>query len=181
MYKSFSFILLMFIIFITGCTDAIKFKNEDVAAIVKGEEITIGDLRFLYPDDKILQMVEGTVKAKLVVQEAKKLNLDVSKEVEEAVHALGGYPSHDLDSSATNSIQKFAESQSKKFGMEPEEYYKKYIEKTNETAAFINKYVQEMLGDPDPEHGIEEYNELANQILDELVELHADDIQILIK
>ena len=57
-----------------GCSDSdiAKYDDEDVAAIVRGEEITIGDLRFLFLDDQILESLDGTIKAKLAEQEVKR-------------------------------------------------------------------------------------------------------------
>ena len=43
--------MLIFFIFLVGCSDSLKYSDEEVAAIVRGEEITIGELRFLYPDN----------------------------------------------------------------------------------------------------------------------------------
>lgn len=180
-YKLLRFIPLFSIFFMIGCSESFEYDDEEVAAIVRDEEITIGELRFLYPDDKVLNNIEGTVKAELIVQEAKKMNLDVSEEIEETVHAMGGYPPEDINTSAADSIRAFAEPQAKKLGMEPKDYYGKYIEKTTETSVYINQYIIEMLGEPDPEGDIEEYDELVNEFIDELVALNSDDIQILIK
>ena len=46
MYKIFCSIIVIYLIFLTGCSNSPKYNDEDVAAIVKGEEITIGELRF---------------------------------------------------------------------------------------------------------------------------------------
>lgn len=163
-----------------GCSNSFKYSDNEVAAIVKGEEITIGELRFLYPDHKVLDMIDGTVKAELVVQEAKKMNFDVSEEVKVMVEGFGSYPPSDhVDAAYANSIREFVEPQAKKLGLEPEKYYEKYIEKTSEMTEYINAYMQAILGEPTD--NIEEYNELANQILDDLVEKNQDQIQILIK
>lgn len=180
-YKLFRLIPFLGLLFIFGCSDSFAYEDEEVAAVVRGEEITIGELRFLYPDDKVLNNIEGTAKAELIVQEAKKMNLDVSEEIEETVQAMGGYPPDDVDTSAAESIRKFAKPQAKKLGMEPKEYYEKYIEKTAETSVYMNQYILEVLGDPDLDAGIEEYNELVNEFLDQLVELNSDDVEILIK
>lgn len=34
------------LIVLTGCNPISKYEDEDVAAIVRGEEITVGELRF---------------------------------------------------------------------------------------------------------------------------------------
>lgn len=163
-----------------ACSDSFEYDNEDVVAIVRGEEITIGEIRFLYPDDKVLNNIEDTVKTELIVQEAKRMNLDVSKEIEETIQAMGDYPPEDVDTPAAESIRTFAEPQAKKLGMEPKEYYEAYIEKTTEMNAYVNQYIYEVLGEPDPELGIDEYNEMVNHYIDQLIELNNDDIQIFI-
>ncbi|WP_456278908.1 hypothetical protein [Bacillus sp. AK128] len=104
-YKIFCFIIVIYLISLTGCSDSPKYKDEDIAAIVRGEKITIGELRFLYPDDKVLDMIDDTIKAKLVVQEAKKLNIDVSKEVKETVEGFAVYPPDHNDTETANSIR----------------------------------------------------------------------------
>lgn len=177
-YKIFYSIIVSYFIFLTGCSDSPKYKDEDVAAIVKGEEITIGELRFLYPDEEIFNMLDGTIKAKLVIVEAKKMNIDVSKEVNETIKALGGYPPDDIDTEAANSIRKFVEPQAEKLGMAPEAYYKKYMEITTETVAYVNSYIQKVLGEPSDD--FETYDEQANKHLNELVEENKDEIRILI-
>lgn len=189
MYKLFSYILLICFFIIVGCTNSLDYKDEDIAAIVRGEEITIGELRFLYPDEKILSYIDGTVKAKLVIQKAKRLNIDVSKQVKQTIEAFGEYPPKSVDTSIGNSIREFAEPQAKKLGMEPEEYYEKYMEITTEASAYMVAYIEQMLGKPkvDIEEYNEqvnqmlEYNEQANELLNNLVEENKNEIEILIR
>lgn len=75
MYKWIGCILLIGLFIFTGCMNAVGDKDEDVAAVVRGEEITVGYLRLLYPDDAITEMVDEVVKAKLVEQEVKKMHM----------------------------------------------------------------------------------------------------------
>ena len=37
-------------------------------------------------------MIDGTVKSKLVIQEAKKMNIDVSEKVKPIIEVFGSYP-----------------------------------------------------------------------------------------
>lgn len=178
MYKFLFSTIVIYLIILVGCSDSTRYNDEDVAAIVRGEEITIGELRFLYPDDELLNMLDGTIKAKLVVQEAKKMNINISKEVEELVAALNEYPPDNIDTKAANSIRDFVEPQAKKLGLDPDEYYRKYNEITTETSAYVNAYIQEVLGDPKGE--IEKYDNKANEHLNELVQRSKDEITILI-
>ncbi|WP_235801865.1 hypothetical protein [Ureibacillus manganicus] len=141
--------ILIVTLLLAGCSNTFPYNDEDVAAIVRGEEITIGELRFLYPDDAVLDMIDGTIKAKLVVREAKKMNIDVTEEVKSIKEAFGNYPpSTHYDDEFAKSLREFVEPQAKKLGLDPEEYYKEYVEITTETAEYINAYVQEVLGEP---------------------------------
>lgn len=166
-------------IFLVGCNELSKYDDTDVVAIVRGEEITIGELRFLFPDETVLEQLDGTIKAKLAIQEAKKMNLDVSEELQEIKKMNNFYPPEDEDSEFANGIREFANTQSKKLGMEPEEYYKQYLEITEEISVYVVAYLAEMLGEP--EGGAVGYNEKANKVLDELVEKNETDIKILIE
>ncbi|MCY8235462.1 hypothetical protein [Priestia endophytica] len=73
--------------------------------------------------------------------------------------ALGDYPPDHIDTKATNLIRKFTESQDKKLKLDPEEYYKKYIEIITETSAYVNAYIQEVVDEPKDD--IRKYDEKA--------------------
>lgn len=133
--------LLLFImiipVFIIGCSNDLDYDDNDVAAVVKGEEITVGELRLLHSDEKVLDSIDEAVKAELVKQEVKEMNLDVSGEMEEEdIHNIVKLPSKNTDDEAEKEIREFAESQADNLDMDPEEYYKEFIEKTNKQ---INK------------------------------------------
>lgn len=175
-------------IFLIGCnasvSDISDFDDSDVAAIVNGEEITIGELRFLYNDDEILGNLDGTIKAKLAEQEVKKMNIDLSQKLEEIKDSYGItkniYPPEDDDSDYAVKTREFAETQSAKFGMEPEEYFEKHSEKTQEMILYITAYIEDKIGRP-TDNNIEEYNEKADEILNKLVKENEDSVQKLIK
>lgn len=76
-----SFLILF--IFCAGCSSVSTHDDNEAAAIVKGQEITIGDLRFLYPDDTALDYLDWLIKVELVKQirkfaesQAKQINKD---------------------------------------------------------------------------------------------------------
>lgn len=184
--KSFylSVITILLVVTLTGCNSSSKnslkdYKDDDVAAIVRDKEITIGELRFLYSDDKVLDNITGTVKAELVTQEAQKMNLDISNELKGLDTTL---PSKEEDKPSAKSIRDFAESQAKKLDMKAENYYKEYMEITTKQTAYINAYTQEKLGEPknDDEEAMKKYNKKANQLLNNLVKENENDIEILI-
>lgn len=174
-----SYIFLICLVFIAGCNNISKYDDEDVAAIVRGKEITVGELRFLYPDDKALEYLDGTIKLKLAIQEAKKLNLDVSQELQEMQDTkskVGIYPAEDNDTA--NDMRKFEEAQSEKLRMDPDEYSEQHFEVTQEINIYVIAYIEKMLGEYKNDL---EYTEQADQLLDDLVEENEDEIQILIK
>lgn len=175
MKKAALYLSLISLFFIAGCSDKLKYDDDEVAAVVRGEEITIGDLRFLYPDEGLLDKTEGTVKAALVVQEAKRLNLEISS-----------YSSPDF-TLLPETNQQFVKDQAEKFGMDPLEYYEEYSNITNETNSYMLAYITEMLDLTmdelnDPDHiGAQTVNDKANELFDNLMKQYEDEIEILIK
>lgn len=181
MKRLLSNIFLILIIFLVGCgSDKMSgYDDSDIAALVRGEELTIGDLRFLYPDDKILENLEGTIKAKLVEQEVKEMNLDVSQKSQE-IRDEEGLTNTFLEE---NHNQEFTSAQATKLEIESEEYIAKYIEKTQEMTIYLAIYVEEKIGKLNDfsESGIEEYNYIANGLLDELIKENEQEIQRFVK
>lgn len=127
-------------------------------------------------------MLQGTIKSRLVIQEVKKMNLDISKEIDEEIELRKTFHQKDSSDSILNANKEFAEAQAKKLGMKPEEYYKEYVKVTSLQNVSMNAYIEEMLGEPKAdEKEIEKYNEKANSLLNELVKENEDEIEILIK
>ena len=158
------------------------YNDEDVVAVVRGEEITFGYLRMLYPDEEIVNMIDEAVKAKLAEQEVKRMKVDVSKHINKLIESYGRYPSEDAESAEAQSIRAFAVPQAKKLGMEPDEYYKKYTEVSTEMVGYMNAYTSALLGElGEDEFGIEEYAEHANMLFEDLVEQNRDEIVLKIK
>jgi len=182
LYKRLIYIVLISFFILSGCTGNNAYKDEDVAAVVRGEKITVGYLRFLYPDDAMKEMIDGVVKAKLAEQEVKKMDIDISKQVKEIKDTYGKYPQDDSNDSETQSTRKFADLQAEKLGMDPKEYYQEYTKASAEMVAYINTYVSEVLGELESdEFGVEEYDHHANELLDEIVDRNKSKIDIKIK
>jgi hypothetical protein len=176
------------VILLAGCGSSIRssireYDDNDSVAIVRDKEITIGELRFLYPDEDVLENIEGTVQFELMLQEAKKMNLDVSENLDMQKETMLQLPLRDENDPFAKSIHEFIKSQSKKLDMEPEEYYQKYVEIRSEQNAYLNAYTQSILSEPTAfsEEELELYNEIVNESLSELVKKHKKDIVILIK
>lgn len=173
-------ILLLSFILITGCTESSKHDLDDPAAVVLGEEITVGDIRFFgeIEDKDLPQAVEYFVEERLMIHEAKDMGLDVSNENEDYI---GGYPPEDTNTESANKIREFSEAQAEKFDMEPEEYYEEFVSKSAERSAYRNAFLREHL-DEQPEN-LEEHevmNEDYKEIVNELMEKYEDDIEIYI-
>ncbi|MHC8517576.1 hypothetical protein [Sporosarcina sp. ITBMC105] len=183
---AYSVITFLLLISLAGCQGSghnlSDYDDEDIAAIVNGQEITIGDLRFMYEDEKVIGNIEGAVKLELLLQEAKEMKVDVSKDIASQQEMLLQLPQHENDS-LRESIQVFITSQAKKLGMNAEDYYSKYVERRSEQIAYIHAYVRETFGDPDSfdEVELKEFDKKNNDYLNELMEKHSDQIEILIK
>lgn len=167
--------LLLIVLVITGCNK----EDENVAAVVRGEEILVEDMRLLYPDDVLPEMVDEMIKATLVEQEVKKMEIDISEKVSEIKESYGEYPSDDEQSAEAQSIRAFAQPQAEQLHMEPEEYYEAYVQASAKQTAYVHAYMDVILGGMDDEAlGIEEYSHHANDMLDELVEINEDAIEV---
>lgn len=107
--------VLILFIFCAGCSSVSTHDDNEAAAIVKGQEITIGDLRFLYPDDTALDYLDWLIKVELVKQEVEEMNVDVSANLsgEEGGDWFGQLPPKNTKDEGGKQIRKFAESQAK--------------------------------------------------------------------
>lgn len=123
-------------------------------------------------------MLDGTIKLKLAVQEAKQMGLDVSDQINREI-GFSELPPENTDNSMEKSIRNFAESQAKKLGMTPEQFHEKYVQMTAEQSSYMVAYLEEKLGEPD-EDETEQYLQQANDLLDKLVKDHENEIDIFI-
>lgn len=166
-------------LFVAGCTRGIGYINEDIAAIVKGEEITVGELRLLYPDEEIEDRIEDYIKIKLVIQEVERMNISIPESSSQ--YKTINLPPKNYNDLISNSVREFAESQSKKLGMNPEEFHEKYQEIVIEQNAYMVTYILEVLGEPgESESELRLYTDKVNEMLNELFEQNKDEIEILI-
>ncbi|GAA0492546.1 hypothetical protein GCM10008986_18630 [Salinibacillus aidingensis] len=181
MSKPIYYIVIIGFLFIAGCTSNQGSDNEEIAATVRGEEIPLEEMQFLYKNEQIPDKIEGTIKAKLAMQEVKKMGLDISSKVQERMENLPELPPKDTNHARTESERAFYDSQAEKLGMEPEEYYKQYQQKMSEMSVAVMTYIEEKLGEPwDDTEENQQYTKQANQLLDDLVTEHEEEIQIFI-
>ena len=181
-----SFILLSCLVILAGCNAS--HDDEDVAAIVRGEEITVGELRFLFEEDKIIDNLDGTIKAKLAEQEVKKMNLDVSEDLQEIQETKNSFSelflSSENQTETAKANRKIIDAKAKKLGMSTKEYLEKQYETISETNLYMLKYVAQLIGEPmvdDEDFDVEKYDANANEVLDQLVEENKDEIEKFIK
>lgn len=176
-------ILLSFTLLLVGCNST-PYKDEEVAAVVNGEEITVGELRFLYPDDRILDYLEWMVTVELIKQEVEEMELPI----EEAIRinseddAFAQLPPKDTADEGGKQIRKYAQSQARKLKITPEQFQKEYAQKISEQNTYVIAYFEAMLGEVDYEDEQEflEFNEKADVLLEQLRSENEANVEILI-
>jgi hypothetical protein len=177
-------ILISFIL-LAGCSSISTYDDNEVAAIVKEQEITVGDLRLLYPDDKALDYLDWAIKVELVKQEVEKMNIEVTDKLnrEEDDDWFGQLPPENTEDQGGKQIRKFAEAQAKKLNMKPEEFQKQYAKIINEQNAYMITYLEEKTGieNVDEEAAMDEFNEKSDALLEKLMKENKDEIEVLIQ
>ncbi|WP_060678745.1 hypothetical protein [Virgibacillus halodenitrificans] len=185
MKRSLLFSVLISLILLAGCSSMSKYDDNEVAAIIKEQEITVGELRFLYPDDKALDYLDWAIKVELVKQEIEEMNVDISDKlsVGEDDDWFGQLPPENTEDQGGKQIRKFAESQAKKLNMKPEEFQKQYAKIINEQNAYMVTYLEEKTGieNVEDETALDELNEKGDALLEELVKENKDEIEVLIQ
>jgi hypothetical protein len=111
--------ILLGTIVLAGCSGISKYDDNEAAAIVKGQEVTVGDLRFLYPDDTALDYLDSAIEVELVKQEVKEMGLDISTNLsdEKKRDEFEKLPPKNTKDQGGKQIRKYAESQAKKLDM----------------------------------------------------------------
>lgn len=181
--KILQFSALIVFLFLAGCNSISTYDDNEAAALVKGREITIGDLRYIYPDDTALDYLEGAIEVELVKQEVKEMGLDISDKLSDADNWLEELPPKNTKDAGGKQIRRFAESQAKKLNMKPEQFQREYAKIINEQNAYMNTYLEEMLGEGNlnDEKWLDEFGEEVTRLLAKLVEENKDEIEVLIK
>ncbi|WP_438317057.1 hypothetical protein [Sporosarcina sp. FA9] len=176
--------ILLGTIVLAGCSCISKYDDSEAAAIVKGQEITVGDLRFFYPDDTALDYLESAIEVELVKQEVKEMDLDISTNLsgEKNRDEFEKLPPKNTKDQGGKQIRKYAESQAKKLDMTPEDFQREYAKRINERNAYINTYLEAKLGEGDinDEKWIEEFGEEYHNLLEKLMDENENKIEVLI-
>lgn len=185
MSKVLQFSVFALFIFLAGCSGISSYEDNEAVAIVKGQEITVGDLRFLYPDNTAFDYLDWTITVELVKQKVEEMDLSISDNLSEGKEGgwFGELPAKDTIDEGGKAIRTFAKSQAKKLGMTPEDFQREYAKKIEAQNAYLATYFDEMLGMEafDAEKGLVDFNDEMNRLLEELVEKNADEIEVLIQ
>ena len=185
MSKVLQFSVISLFIFLAGCSNISKYDDNEAVAIVKGQEITKGDLRFLHPNHTALDYLDWAIKVELVKQKVEEMDLPISDNLSEDRDGgwFGELPPKDTKDEGGKAIRRFAESQAKKLNMKPEEFQREYAKKIEEQNAYLATYLAKKLGVEgfDVEKGMVEFNDEVHYLLEELVEENKDEIEVLIK
>lgn len=166
----------------TAASSGLKgYDDSDVAAIVRGKDITIGDLRFLYADEDILTGIEGAAQTELMIQEAKAKNVNDDLPAKIASMKTSMESVTFKEQPLEEEERKFILSQSKKLNMDVDEYFKKYMVMHAEMTWYMLRFYEEafrLYEGADEE--LEAYNEELNLFLKNWMTEHEGDIEILI-
>lgn len=161
---------------ITACSN--HYDNEEVVAIVGDKEITVADVRLFYnlEEKELIDATKDYVKEEIMVQEAKKMGLDVTKKLEELNEMNTPFPFKQ-----TKEQKEYAQKLAKDLDMTEEELYEKYLELSNERSAYIMAFLDNKIGKLGKEEDGEEYVERVNKFVDSLLTTYSDNMEILIK
>ncbi|WP_407270211.1 hypothetical protein [Radiobacillus sp. PE A8.2] len=181
MKKIIVFLCIMFVS--VSCSSSVAYDENDIAAIVRGKEITVRDIRLvaIFNNEELPQVVKHYVREEIMIQEAKQMGIELPKEVKEVIssdHSLPPEPPEGKE----NPILEFYKSQAKELGMTAEEYVDIYICKSTERSEYVSRYINQELGEgtSQGEKGKEYHNRL-NEFYDQLLTKYDDEIEILIK
>lgn len=181
MPKSLTLSFALVFLVLAGCSNLSRYDDDEPAAIVRGKEITVGELRFIFADQQALDYLPGAIQLELVKQEVEKQGLDISKYLQPEGDVFAELPPADTEDPTGIQIREYAEAQAKKLQMKPEEYQREFARRLDEQNAYMLTYLDEILGPDYIEEDTLELNQEVNQLLEELVEENQDEIEVLIK
>ncbi|ALS77491.1 hypothetical protein ACQKDD_05330 [Planococcus kocurii] len=177
-------VILLGAVTLASCSGLSTHEDDEVAAIVNNHEITIGDLRFLYPDDSALDYLDSAIAVELIKQEVQEMNLDISPHLtgETTSEEFEKLPPANTKDEGGKQVRAYAIAQAEKLDMSPEEFQKQYGKKINEQNAYINTYLEEKLGGGNVNDltWMDDFGEDYNRLVEKLVEKNKNDIDVFI-
>ncbi|MCK0470662.1 hypothetical protein [Halalkalibacter sp. APA_J-10(15)] len=168
-------ILFIFLLLLTACSGT-SYENEDVIAVLKGEEIKGRDILALYPLND--EHIEIYIKEEIIVIEAKEMGIHVSREeIERNKNSLypGLDPSEILQHVQENNRQ-FYEEQAVAFDIQPEEYYEIWRDTYYSRDPYIQEYMNEKFFSPASAKGIDFMKQESIDKLNKEIETHLDEL-----
>lgn len=180
--KYLNILIVLVFLCLVGCM-GLSSKNDKVVLIVRGTEITLGEVRFMYGDDNIKDGITLMKYLELTKQEVEDLNLDITERREFNDQFIKELPPKDEANENDLENWAFAEAQAKNFKMDPQEYYLEYIERDMHYLTYFETYIHEFLDEPESrdEDVLEAYNVEVNELLHELEKKYESEIKILYK
>lgn len=152
-----------------------KFNDDDVAAVIFGEEVTVKDVRALYglEGDRLPDGVRYYVLEGLIAKEAEGYNYDISEYMDYLDHA---YPPPDYGGNL-----EFFEKQADYLGISVEKYYEVYWKERSRRGQIANLHITGMFDlHAETEEEIEQVNAKIEAYLDELLKKYEDDLEVYI-
>lgn len=179
MKKSLKISFLILTLFLAGCLGS-KQDPDEVLAIVRGTEITLGEVTFLYGEDNIWDGLRLLMAIELTKQEVEELNLDISTEWENNKDSIRDLPPKEEARGDEIEYWEFSEKQGKLLNMEPNEFFLEYIEQTMKNLSYFITYMVETVGHYD-DMSEDEFNRLINDEVNRLMDVYDDEIEIFYK
>ncbi|MDV2582401.1 hypothetical protein [Alkalibacillus haloalkaliphilus] len=179
MRKAIFLVMLISISLVVACSDS-GYSHDDTAAVVKGEEITVGEVRFVFNvhDENLRNSVEMYIVDELIIDEVRnEMGIDLTDEVESYVEADPSYPFDDIDPEAAERMRDLVEEQADRFNMEPEEYHEAFSQASAERTVYQDRYFLEKIDDPDSN----EIDQSIYGVTTALVDKYEDEIEIYIE
>lgn len=181
-------VALLLTVLLMGCNSNTQsgiegYEDTDIAAIVRGTEITIGDLRFMHADEDVLEMIESAAQVELIKQEVIRLGLgqDIPDKMAKHTEYLKNHTMDDFDMEEAD--RKLIKSQAKKLRMDIQEYFRKHTAILSEQSYYLSAYAEGTFRDFEymREVGIEQYNEEYEEFFEKVMKENESDIEIRIK
>lgn len=181
-------VALLLTVLLMGCNSNTQsgiegYKDTDIAAVVRGTEITIGDLRFLHADEDVLEMIESAAQVELIKQEVIRLGLgqDIPGKMDEYTEYMKNATMDDFEMEEAD--RKLIKSQAKKLRMDIQEYFRKHNAILSEQSYYLSAYAEGTFRDFEymREVGIEQYNKEYEEFFEKVMKENESDIEIRIK
>ncbi|WP_332633050.1 hypothetical protein [Halalkalibacter flavus] len=139
--------LIICLILLTACSGT-NYDNEDVIAVLKGEEIKAKDILSQYSlEDKNIEIY---IKEEIIILEAKSKGIAVSEqEIQENKKMLfPGADTGEILKIIPDKDKEFYEKQAAVLGISPEEYFDIWNDAYHSRDAYIQKYIVQKFGEP---------------------------------